>query len=89
MCLAVPGEIVEILSGDPLMRQAKVNFGGVVKTISLGFLPEARPGEFVLVHAGVAISVVDEEEAKRRFLNTSRRSTNSISPVNQRHEVHG
>lgn len=67
MCLAVPGEIVEILSGDPLVRQAKVNFGGVVKTISLGFLPEARPGEFVLVHAGVAISVVDEEEAKRTF----------------------
>lgn len=67
MCLAVPGEIVEILEADPLMRQARVNFGGVIKTIALGFLPEAEAGQYVLVHAGVAISVVDEEEAERTF----------------------
>jgi len=65
MCLAVPGEIVAISDGDPLMRQAKVNFGGVIKTISLALLPEARESDFVLVHAGVAISIVDDEEAQR------------------------
>lgn len=67
MCLAVPGAIVAIVDDAPLTRQAKVSFGGIVKTISLVFLPEAQVGEYVLVHAGVAISVVDETEALKTF----------------------
>ena len=67
MCLAIPGEIKEILESTPLARQGKVSFGGVVKTISLVFLPEAQVGQYVLVHAGVAISVLDESEASRVF----------------------
>jgi hydrogenase expression/formation protein HypC len=63
MCLAIPGEVTEIQEDSPLTRQAKVNFGGVIKSISLALLPEAQVGQYVLVHAGVAISVVDEEEA--------------------------
>lgn len=65
MCLAVPGEIIEITEADPLARQAKVNFGGLVKPVSLALLPEACAGEYVLVHAGVAISVVDADEAEK------------------------
>ena len=63
MCLAVPGEVLTIDESDPLLRQARVSFGGVVREVSLATLPEARPGDFVLVHAGVGISVVDADEA--------------------------
>lgn len=67
MCLAVPGEIVEITDDSPLARQARISFDGVIKAASLAFVPEAEVGQYVLVHAGVAISVVDEEEAKKTF----------------------
>ncbi len=62
MCLAVPGQIIEI-ADEGLARNARVSFGGLVKQISLAVLPEARVGDYVMVHAGFAISVVDETEA--------------------------
>ncbi len=65
MCLAVPGEIIEILGDDPLTRMARVSFGGVVREASLAYVPEAKPGDYVLVHAGFALQTVDEEEARR------------------------
>lgn len=65
MCLAIPGEIVEILGDDPLTRMARVSFGGVVREASLAYVPEAKPGDYVLVHAGFALQTVDEEEARR------------------------
>ena len=68
MCLAVPGRVVEIIdNGDIAFRQAKVDFGGVRKDINLAYTPEAEVGKYVLVHVGFAISVIDEEEAKRVF----------------------
>jgi len=64
MCLAVPGIILEIEpSAEPLFRTAKVSFGGVLKQVSLAMLPEAEQGNYVLVHVGVALSIIDEEEA--------------------------
>jgi hydrogenase expression/formation protein HypC len=68
MCLAVPGKIEAIMdeSGDAL-RRAKVDFGGVKKEVSLAFTPEARLGDYVLVHVGFALSVVDEAEARKIF----------------------
>lgn len=63
MCLAVPGEVIEIDESDPVVRNARVSFGGVVKEVSLAMTPEAEKGAYVLVHAGLAISVVDEAEA--------------------------
>ncbi len=63
MCLAVPGEIVSIDESDPLIRNARVSFGGMLKEVSLAMTPEATAGQYVLVHAGLAISVVDEDEA--------------------------
>lgn len=67
MCLAVPGRIISIDAADPIMRTGKVNFGGIVKEINLAYVPEAEVGNYVIVHVGFAISIVDEEEANRVF----------------------
>ena len=65
MCLAVPGKIVEITGDDDLLRSGKVSFGGVVKEINLSFVPDAKEGDFVLAHAGFALSIIDDEEAQK------------------------
>ncbi|MGA2268532.1 MAG: HypC/HybG/HupF family hydrogenase formation chaperone [Bryobacteraceae bacterium] len=64
MCLAVPGKITELhdAGGVPM---ARVDFGGIAREVCMAYLPEARPGEYVVVHVGFAISQVDEEEAAR------------------------
>ncbi|MEM7369033.1 MAG: HypC/HybG/HupF family hydrogenase formation chaperone [Bacteroidota bacterium] len=68
MCLAIPGKIQSIESQyDGLVRMAKVSFGGIMKEASLEMIPAAKEGDYVLVHVGVAISIVNEEEAKRTF----------------------
>ncbi|MFN8265440.1 MAG: HypC/HybG/HupF family hydrogenase formation chaperone [Chitinophagaceae bacterium] len=68
MCLAIPGKIVSIASQlDDTFRTGKVSFGGILKEINLCMVPEAKVDDFVLVHVGVAISVVDEEEAQKTF----------------------
>ncbi len=72
MCLAVPGKIVSISGEDPFMRTANVSFGGVIKEINLAYLPDVGPGDYVIVHAGFALSQVDEDEAVRMFEELSR-----------------
>jgi hydrogenase expression/formation protein HypC len=67
MCLAVPGKILSIEGTDPILRCGKVSFSGVVKQINLAYVPEARVGDYVLVHVGFAISTVDEAEAQQVF----------------------
>ncbi len=68
MCLAIPGKILEINDElDVLFRTAKVSFGGIQKSINLCMVPDAQVGDYVLVHVGVAISKVDEEEASKVF----------------------
>lgn len=64
MCLGVPGEIVSVRDGDEL-RTGRVAFAGVVKDVCLACVPEAQVGDFVVVHAGIAIARVDREEAAR------------------------
>ena len=66
MCLAIPGRVEEVSSVEGL-RTGKVRFGGLVRTVILEHAPEADVGKWVLVHVGVAISVMDEEEAKRTY----------------------
>jgi len=65
MCLAVPGQVLEIVGDDPLMRIGKVAFAGIVKEASLALLPDAGVGDYVLVHAGFAITLLDQAEAQR------------------------
>jgi len=67
MCLAVPGKVIEIQGDDPLLRTARVSFAGVIKNVSLTCAPEANVGDYVLVHVGVAISVVDQKEAEETY----------------------
>lgn len=67
MCLAVPGKIESIDLNDTVTRLGKVNFGGVVREVSLAFVPEAKVGDYVIVHAGFAISCLDEDEANKVF----------------------
>ena len=67
MCLAVPGKILSIEGGDPLLRAGKVDFAGIQKRVNLSYVPEAKIGDYVLVHVGFAISTVDEAEAAQVF----------------------
>jgi hydrogenase expression/formation protein HypC len=68
MCLAIPGKIKSIsYEYDGLVRMAKVQFGGITKEASLEMVPAAKEGDYVLVHVGVAISIVNEEEAMLTF----------------------
>ncbi|MBC6995103.1 HypC/HybG/HupF family hydrogenase formation chaperone [Neolewinella lacunae] len=68
MCLAIPGKIQSIRHEyDGRIRMAKISFGGIIKDATLDMVPTAEVGDYVLVHVGVAISIVDEAEAKRVF----------------------
>jgi len=67
MCLGVPGKVVEITRNDLGVHSGVVQFGGIRKEVCLAFLPEIQVGEYVIVHAGFAISQVDEEEAAATF----------------------
>jgi hydrogenase expression/formation protein HypC len=66
MCLAIPGKI---LSCEDLgfARAGRVQFGGIVRQVRLDFVPDANPGDYVIVHVGFALSRVDEAEAKRTY----------------------
>ena len=64
MCLAVPGKITE-LHDEGGIPMARVDFGGIAREACMAYLPDALPGEYVLVHVGFAISKMDEEEARR------------------------
>jgi hydrogenase expression/formation protein HypC len=67
MCLAVPGRIASIAEAAPLMRVGKVDFGGVMREVNLACVPEAVVGDYVLVHVGFALSLIDAAEAERVF----------------------
>lgn len=67
MCLAIPGELLSTAGDDPLARTGRVSFGGIVKEVNLACVPDARVGDFVTVHVGLALSVVDRAEAERVF----------------------
>jgi hydrogenase expression/formation protein HypC len=77
MCLAVPGQIVSITELPPaqengyLFRSGKVSFGGILKEVNLAYVPEAMVGNYVIVHVGFALSILDEDEAHRTFEDLS------------------
>jgi hydrogenase expression/formation protein HypC len=72
MCLAVPGKIVSTTGDDPWTRTAKVSFGGVIKEVNLAYVPDAKVDDYVIVHAGFALSQIDEAEAVRTFEELSK-----------------
>jgi hydrogenase expression/formation protein HypC len=63
MCLGVPGKILEIYESNSL-RMAKIDFGGVTREACIQTLPDAKVGEYTIIHAGFALSILSEEEAK-------------------------
>jgi len=68
MCLSIPGKLIAITKElDEIFRVGNVSFDGVIKEVSLTLVPEAKIGDYVMVHVGAAISLVDEEEAKKTF----------------------
>ncbi|WEK37977.1 MAG: HypC/HybG/HupF family hydrogenase formation chaperone [Candidatus Pseudobacter hemicellulosilyticus] len=68
MCLAIPGKLLSVTTQlDETFRKGKVSFGGIVKEVNLCMVPEAKAGEYVLVHVGVAIGIIDEAEAEQTF----------------------
>lgn len=74
MCLAIPGKILDVQGKDDL-RTARVQFGGIVRQVSLNFVPEASVGDYVMVHVGFAISRVDASEAERTYELLRQRGT--------------
>ncbi len=68
MCLSIPGKLIEIVAElDPTFRIGKVDFEGIKKDVNLAMVPEAKIGDYVLVHVGAAISIINEEQAKETF----------------------
>lgn len=68
MCLSIPGKLIEISAElDETFRTGKVSFDGLLKEVNLTMVPEANVGDYVLVHVGAAIGVIDEDEAKKTF----------------------
>ena len=67
MCLAIPGKVIEIGESPEWLRTGKVDFGGVVKEVSLALVPEAVIGDYVIVHVGMALAKVAEDEAQKVF----------------------
>jgi hydrogenase expression/formation protein HypC len=66
MCLAIPGKVAQIEVKDGV-RFGRVLFGGIARQACLDFVPEAQQGDYVMVHVGFAISVVDKDEAERTY----------------------
>lgn len=66
MCLGIPGKVEKIYN-EGTLKMGKVNFGGIIKEVCLDYVPETQVGQYVLIHVGFAISVLDEEEAQARL----------------------
>ncbi|HAH05296.1 MAG TPA: hydrogenase assembly protein HupF [Elusimicrobia bacterium] len=67
MCLAIPGKILSREEKDGQLASGKVDFGGVVKEVCLAYVPDAKVGDYVIVHVGFALNTLDEESAKETF----------------------
>ena len=65
MCLGVPGKVVEWIDHDPVFGRAMIEFGAIRRECHMACVPDARVGDYVIVHAGIAITRVNEEEAQR------------------------
>ncbi len=64
MCLAIPGKVIEIYDENGI-KMGKIDYSGTISTACLEYLPEIQVGQYTLVHAGFALSVLDEDEAQK------------------------
>jgi hydrogenase expression/formation protein HypC len=87
MCLAVPGKIISIAGDDQLTRTARVSFAGVVKEVNLAYVPQARVGDYVIVHVGFALNILDEQEAGQ-ILDLFRQISEAEAAARAEDEVH-
>jgi hydrogenase expression/formation protein HypC len=80
MCLGIPGKITDVYQKDSL-RMAKIDFGGIIKEACLEYTPDAKVGDYALIHVGFAISLMDEEEAQEtlKLIREVVESENEIS----------
>lgn len=67
MCLGVPGKVIDIEPNPLGMTMGKVSFDGIIKSVCLAYVPEVQIGEYVIVHVGFAINIIDEQEAHKVF----------------------
>ncbi len=67
MCLSIPGKVVSIRPGEQMFQTGRVDFGGVIREVNLAYVPEVKIGDYVIVHVGFAISIVDPAEAEKTF----------------------
>ncbi len=67
MCLGIPGEVIDVREEEGSLRVGSVRFAGITRDVCLDYVDDVRPGEFVLVHVGFAISKIDRDEAERSY----------------------
>jgi hydrogenase expression/formation protein HypC len=72
VCLAIPGRLIRASGNTPLTRTGQVDFGGVSRKVNLALVPDATPGDYVLVHAGVAITVLSHEQSRQTLAEFDR-----------------
>jgi hydrogenase expression/formation protein HypC len=80
MCLAIPGRIVNVSGDEPITRVGRVDFGGILKEVSLAFTPEANIGDYVIVHVGCAVAKIDQGEAQRTLALLAEAGAVDIAP---------
>lgn len=72
MCLAVPGQVISIQGeDDPMTRVGRVSFGGVIREVCLAYVPAVKVDDYVIVHVGFALSIVDAEQAQQTLQDLS------------------
>jgi len=85
MCLSVPGKVLDLIEDEPLARRGRVDFGGTLRETHLALVPQAGVGDWVLVHAGIAIGCIDAAAAERiladmRVIETIERGMDDPAP---------
>jgi hydrogenase expression/formation protein HypC len=71
MCLGVPGKVIEWIDQDPIFGRAIIEFGSVRRECQMACTPDAKVGQYVIVHAGIAIAIIDAQEAERTLQDLS------------------
>jgi hydrogenase expression/formation protein HypC len=87
MCLAIPGKVISMNDAADFTRSGRVDFGGVVRQVNLSLVPDVQLGDYVIVHVGLALSIMDEAEAQQVF--TYLKQMDELQELEEAdHEVH-